>query len=216
MNNYNQINELKLAKGLIAIGGRKGEGKTIFILHLSNNLAKTERVLFVSYQDYHSKLEEMVIKIDKNGVNKNLILNTTLDYYEDDYVGMQMIKQIKDNEISTIIIDDIHDFVGDDYSINKAIVGLKHLSEFLNIRIIFTINTSKNDIEYSQGERLKIRDFRWRSVVNECDEIYAIYRPTAFGFTEDESGYISPNDTEFYSLKNAINIEHEWVFNIKY
>ena len=215
MNNYNQISEVKLAKGLIAIGGRKGEGKTIFILHLSNYLAKTERVLFVSYQDYHSKLEEMVIKIDKGGVNKNLLLNTTLEYYEDDYVGMQMIKQIKDNDISTIIIDDIHDFVGDEYSINNTIVGLKHLSELLNIRIIFTINTS-NDIENSQGGRLKIRDFRWRNVVNECDEIYAIYRPTAFGYTEDESGYISPNNTGFYSLKNANNIEHKWVFNIRY
>lgn len=73
------MEQIKLSNGLIAFGGAKGAGKTRFMLKLANYIAKTEKVLFVSYQDYAEKLEHILKRIDTQ-IRSNLELNTTLGY----------------------------------------------------------------------------------------------------------------------------------------
>ena len=205
MANNNNLNSIKLSKGLIAIGGNRGEGKTTFILKQANNIAKNENVLFVTYEDYPGTLKRL---IGEKEVNKNLKFDNLLEYYENS-MTIELIKQIEQNSISTVIIDSINYFTLENDNINYAIADLKHIAKMLDIRILFTVNIVKTDIETSRN-RPQIRDFKSRRLVNECGEIYAIYRPKYYGFEEDSEGNKYSDDyMELYSLKNSNNIQKE-------
>ena len=58
------MERIKLSKGVIALGGTQGVGKTRFSLKLANYTAEKEKVLFISYQDYNEKLISIVNELD--------------------------------------------------------------------------------------------------------------------------------------------------------
>lgn len=197
------MDQLKLSQGLIAFGGIEGVGKTRFMLKLANYLAKREKVLYLSYQDYSEKLVTIVRNID-GIVYENLEVNTSMDYYG---IGcfLEIIKHKKSKGFKTLIVDDIDSFNRnqfyefDENGKDNAIEGLLYLANHLNIRIIFIIDV-KSTFQYKIP---RVRDFNWsRRMINDCSQILALYRPIYLGITEDENGKSSADLIEVYSLKN--------------
>lgn len=212
------MEKIKLANGLIALGGEKGFGKTRFALKYANYLAQKEKVLYVSYQNYKEKLESIVEEMD-GVINENLGINSYFSYYGA-IVFFQFMKEIKSNNVSTLIIDDIENFCqlarDNDYGEeNNPILSLKYLSEFMNIKVVFITNIEK--LDYQSETIPKIQDFRWsRSIINECDQIYALYRPYLQGLWEDEEGNSLKDKIEILYLKNEYNKEDRYIYNNKY
>lgn len=201
------MNQIEISKGLIALGGDKGIGKTRFSLKLANFLAKTEKVLFISYQDYREKLHSILEEID-NEVNKNLEINTSFDYFN---VGtfLKMINYIKEKRFTTLFIDDLDCFNRNAFQefneIEKdsAIEGLLFLSKHLKLRVMFNLVLTKN-YHFHNYDRPQIRDFDWsRKIMNDCSQIYALYRPAFYGVTEDEEGFSLLDLIEILNLKSA-------------
>jgi hypothetical protein len=205
------MNQIELSKGLIALGGNKGIGKTRFSLKLANFLAKHEKVLYISYQDYSEKLHSIINEIDID-VNENLEINTSFGYFN---VGtfLKMMNYVKEKVITTLFIDDLDCFNRNEFhefnEIEKdsAIEGLLFISKQLNIRVIFNLVLTKNYHSYN-FVRPQIRDFDWsRKIVNDCSQIFALYRPVFYGMTEDEDGFSLLDVIEILNLKNQTHKE---------
>jgi hypothetical protein len=205
------MNQIELSKGLIALGGNKGIGKTRFSLKLANFLAQHEKVLYISYQDYSEKLHSILNEIDID-VNENLEINTSFGYFN---VGtfLKMIKHIKEKVITTLFIDDLDCFNRNEfYEFNEiekdsAIEGLLFISKQLNVRVIFNLVLTKNYRSYN-FVRPQLRDFDWsRKVVNDCSQIFALYRPAFYGISEDEDGCSLLDVIEVLNLKNQTHKE---------
>jgi len=205
------MNQIELSNGLIAFGGNKGIGKTRFSLKLANLIAKTEKVLFVSYQDYREKLHAILEEID-NEVNENLEINTSFDYFN---VGtfLGIINHIEAKEFTTLFIDDLDCFNRNEFhefkEIEKdsAIEGLLFLSKHLNIRVIITLVLTK-DYPSPNHYKPQLRDFDWsRKIVNDCSQIFALYRPEFYGITKNEEGLSLLGLIEILTLKSENHIE---------
>ncbi len=197
------MDRLKLSRGLIAFGGEEGIGKTRFALKLANHLALNEKVLFLSYQDYREKL--ITITREMNGfIHNNLEVNTLIDYYG---VGsfIKILKHSEAGNFKTVIIDDIECFNRnqfyefDEQGRDAAIEALLHLTNQLNIRLIFTIS-----IQSSHRYHIpRARDFNWsRRLINDCSQILLLYRPAYFGIAEDENGNSLVDLIEVHNVKN--------------
>jgi KaiC/GvpD/RAD55 family RecA-like ATPase len=203
------MDRLKLSSGLIAFGGEKGIGKTRFALKLGNHLARAEKVLFLSYQDYSEKLITDIREMD-GFISDNLEVNTSMDYYG---VGsfLEIIKYVEAGDFRTVIIDDLFSFNRDqfyefdDHGRDAAVDALLYLVTQLKIRLVFNIDIHSSH----QNHTPRIRDFNWsRKIVNNCSQILALYRPAHFGITEDENGNSLEDLIEIYDLKNEENREN--------
>lgn len=195
------MNRIKLSNGLIAIGGALKIGKTNFSLKLANHLALTEKILFLSWQDCKDNLEATIVRMGDT-INENLDINTSLDNLN---VGsfLELISIIEDNKYTSIFIDDIENFTQynfkDMFSEQKdsSIKAMKYIVNTLNVRII--LNTT---ILYDRWEPT-LRLFDWsRSIINDCNQILAIYRPAYFGITQDDEGNSLLDKIEILNLKN--------------
>ena len=207
MERHNKFSDIKLTKGLIAIGGQPGTDKTAFAINLANSIAQNEDVLFISYQSLRKELEG-IINRSGNKVNDHLTIDTTLEYFQTTG-SSDILCLIRDKDYSTVIIDDIGCYAGTE-NINYVIRPLKAISRMANLRLIFTVSLTPVCDEDS-SLRLRLRDFRWREITNQCDEIYAVYRPSAFGFSLDaENNPIPPDQIELYSIKSET--KKEFVF----
>jgi hypothetical protein len=66
------------------------------------------------------------------------------------------------------------------------------------------------------SNRPQIRDFGWsRIIINECSQIYALYRPIFYGFSLDMDGNDWSNRIEILSLKNEEHKEKTIIFDDK-
>ncbi len=198
-----KMDRLKLSSGLIAFGGEKGIGKTRFALKLGNHLARAEKVLFLSYQDYSEKLITDIREMD-GFISDNLEVNTSMDYYG---VGsfLEIIKYVEAGDFRTVIIDDLFSFNRDqfyefdDHGRDAAVDALLYLVTQLKIRLVFNIDIHSSH----QNHTPRIRDFNWsRKIINDCAQIIALYRPSVLGFTDDEVGEPLKDLIEIYNLKN--------------
>jgi hypothetical protein len=201
------MNRLKLSNGLIVFGGDRGAGKTRFLLKLANYLALSEKVLFVSYTDYTERLEHILQGID-GIINPNLELNTTLGYYcVDSFI--ELIEHIEDGEFTTVIIDDV-----EHYSLSPAgtfsypgkdgiVDALLFISTRIKVRVVFSTRLVSNYLDDAFSAPT-LQNFIWsREIINQCEQIYAIHRPTLYGIVEDkEEGFFYKDRIEVVSLKN--------------
>jgi hypothetical protein len=203
------MERIQLSKGLIAIGGSAGIGKTRFTLKLANQLSKNEKVLFISYQDYRehsvSILEEM-----GDQQNKNLKITTNIGYFNVASI-LQLIKHIETNSFTTVFIDDIDGFKRgqfidfNDEEKNSVIEALGFIAKLLDVRIVFNLTLKWYNSSF-QFIRPGLRDFDWsRNIVTDCTQIYAINRPFFYEISEDEEGNSVENLIEIISLKNEQN-----------
>lgn len=222
------MNNIELKKGLIAIGSGKREDKTRFSLKLANFIAKTENVLYISYKEYKEKLIGTIQEIDGK-LNDKLDINTRFAYWGSE-VFLDIIRYVRTNNITTVFIDDIETFC--DLSLEETfleetkydiIEDLKYISEILSIKLIFLTNTTKS--KYDERYYPVIKNFRWsRAINNECSQVFALYRPSAYGFTEDENGNYLYDIIEIHTLKNKDNEnkliilddKEEKIFNYKH
>jgi len=209
MERHDKYSDIEFAKGLIAVGGQPGTGKTTFAINLANSIAQNEDVLFISYQSLRKELEEMINK-SGNKVNDHLTIDTNLEYFQTTG-SSDILSLIRDKNYSTVIIDDIGCYAGTE-NINYVVRPLKAISEMANLRLIFTVPVNPVCDE-DNSLRLKLRDFRWREITNQCDEIYAVYRPSAFGYLYDHENNPIPRDQiEFYSIK--LETKKEFVLSL--
>ncbi|MDA3910978.1 MAG: hypothetical protein PF448_06455 [Bacteroidales bacterium] len=200
---------IKLQNGLIAIGGSEGEGKSSVCLKLANDLAKTENVLLISYQQYKEKLERLIENFD-GSMSENLSINTDFEYFG---VGafVELMQLLESNPISTVFIDN-SDFLnkynpwdmayGD---VDEFVNAMAFLASHFNIRLVFTVNIAQKTTTTRKHPMLK--DFNSsRHIANKCDQVLGIFRPFYNGFTMDENGDpIHKNELDIYELKNEFH-----------
>lgn len=210
------MERIKLSAGLIAFGGAKGVGKTRFMLKLANFLAKTEKLLFVSYTDYNERLEHVLKGIDGT-INTNLELNTYLGYYCVESF-LELIEYIEEGGFKTVIIDN-----AECYSLNPngtfsypgkdgVVDALLFISNRLKVRVMFTTYLVSNSFteDYSSPT---LNSFIWsREIVNQCEQIYVFYRPAICGLKFDEEGIPIEDNLELISLKNEDHNEHKIIY----
>lgn len=196
------MNKLDLSNRLIALGGVKRIGKTHFSLRLSNYIAQSEKVLFLSWQECKENLN-FILKEMGEPIHRNLSINTSIGYFNvATFLGL--IKLIRDNSYTTIFIDDIESFTHNDFSDffseekDSSITALEYIVNELKVRVIFNTVINSYCKEYPS-----IKDFDWsRRIINNCDQVLAIYRPSFFGIIEDENGKSLQECIEIFSLKN--------------
>ncbi len=173
------MEKLRLVNGLIALGGLKGKGKTLFALQLANELAKKEKVLFLSWQDYGSNLEQLLLEIE-GSVAEKLTINSRQNWFS---VGtfLEFIHLLEVEKYTTIFIDDVDTFLGGedifkgtDYSLRDELIeALLFLVERYKIRIVFVLRLDKLDDE--MGEIPSLRDFVWsRLIINDCHQMLGL------------------------------------------
>ena len=212
------MERIKLSKGLIALGGEIKVGKTRFALKFANHLAKKEKVLFISYQDYKERLWKMLE--DMNDIpEKKLEINTSFEKLRV-WSFLEMIDYIKRNEFTTVFIDDVDGFNprGDeDFGEVERIAtidALHFLAEHLKIRIILTVCLSYYLVLYNTNKPELRKFFNWSvNIVNTCSQIYGFYRPAAYDLREDECGNSIVDRIELISLKNEEHQEETIVFD---
>ena len=195
------MDRIKLS-GLVAFGGAKGIGKTRLLLKLTNHIAQNEKVLFLSWQDCKVNLSNIIRSID-GSIHSNLDINTSLNYLN---VGtfLELLEIIQKDKYTTVFIDDIENFTQNDYhdffseEKDDAIKALRYISNTNNTTIVFaTTIGSEEDISISR--------FNWsRNIINDCDQIIAISRPSHFGYIEDAEGASLLDNIEISFLKNNL------------
>jgi hypothetical protein len=211
------MERIKLSNGLILFGGMKRMGKTLFTLKLANYIANNEKVLFLSFQDYHEKLQNILLEMD-GFIEDNLEINSSLDYYKL-HSFIRLIDYLKTGKFTTIIIDDLHSYFNCesydsiDYDANEATDPLLFLSNLLNIRVIINVRIAQSN-PYDNSYSPKIRHFIWtRSLIDTASQVYAIFRPYSCGIKEDEDGNSLSEVIEIYSLKNEKHEEEIILLN---
>lgn len=202
------IDRFKLSNGLIGFGGRPGMGLTRLTLKLANQLAKKESVLFITYQEHELQLNKLVSSFSAKK-NQNLEINSSFQFF--DFGAFDALKLLLQRDhITVLFIDDLNNFISeehanDNYIKDSIISQLKKLSEELNIKIIVNLSLS-NTVEHRSGDkRPMIRDFRWsRRMINDCNQIFALYRPAYYGIVENENGDSALSQIDVQCLKNSL------------
>ncbi len=198
------MDRIKVSNGIIAFGGTPRIGKTRFSLKLANYIAQKERVLFISYQDYKEKLISIVNELDDH-VQENLEINTSFKYCNL-LTFLDVYDYVEKNEFTTVFIDDIDWFnegirsLTNQYYKEASIKALLFLSKKLNVRVIFTLSIEER---YDYPVENSVRNFSWsRSLVNECSQIYVLYRPYFYGYATNQNGECLVDQIRLISLKN--------------
>ncbi len=199
------MEKLRLANGLIALGGLKGKRKTLFALQLANELAKKEKVLFLSWQDYGSNLEQLLLEIE-GSIAEKLTINSRQNWFSVS-AFLEFIHLIEVEKYTSIFIDDVDTFLGGedvfrgtDYSLRDELIeALLFLVEKYKIRIVFVLRLDRLDDE--MGETPSLRDFIWsRLIINDCHQV--------LGLSETYSTDKNENEIAVASLKeDSLEIE---------
>ncbi len=200
------MEKIKIGQGLIAIGGNEGEGKTWFSIRLANTLAMKEKVLFISYQTYRDMLLKITEEIAGQN-NPNLIFKTQIA--SESYLSFRQIyHEVQNKGISTIFIDDLHSYSMDyNCQIGDTLEGLRFFVDTLNVSIIFTVNIDTTKYNSQKGIP-SIKHFNYLGdLINECDQILAIYRPTYYGFEAFAQRSEILEVIEVYDFKNEENTQ---------
>jgi hypothetical protein len=118
---------------------------------------------------------------------------------------------IEKNNFTTIFIDDIDWFnegirsYSDQYYKEASIKALLFISKKLNVRVFFTISIEER---YAYPDETSIRNFSWsRYLVNECTQIYVLYRPYFYGYAIDQNGECLVDQIRVISVKNETHRE---------
>lgn len=198
------MERIKLSKGVIALGGTQGVGKTRFSLKMANYIAEKEEVLFISYQDYNEKLISIVNELDEK-VQEKLEINTSFKYCNL-LTFLDIYDYVEKHNFTTVFIDDINWFnegirsYTDLYYKETSIKALLFLSKKLNVRIVFTLSIEER---HDYPVENSVRNFSWsRNIVNECSQIYVLYRPYFYGYSTNPNGESLIDQIRVISLKN--------------
>jgi hypothetical protein len=197
------MERIKFTNGLIAFAGAKGEGKTRFMLKYANFLAKSERVLFLCYQDYSERLQHILKSIDGE-IQKNLQIDSSMEFYTVESF-IRLIEFINEEGVKTIIIDSIEDYspMQHPYNANEVVNSLMFMANHTKARVIFTLNLHENFNVEKNSTRPNLSDFIWpRAIVNQCTQIFSLFRPAFHGLTVDEDNNALFDCIELHSLKN--------------
>lgn len=198
------MNRIKLSEGIIAIGGTEYDNAPLFSMKLANHLAKTENVLFITYLSYKEKVNFEIKRMD-NKISSTLIIKDELKNYNVE-TFLNIIKLTKSHFINTIFIDDIEEFIGNEFDLetwfedrNDSVLNAFHfLVENYNVRLVFNSNLRK-----MTGRHPSLPDFCWnRRMISACNQMYIVNRIFGHGITEDESGRSTENDIVVLSVKN--------------
>jgi len=217
------MDKIKLASGLIAIGfhGEKSNiEKTKFPIYLANKLAENEKVLFLNWNNYSRKLEQILTGLGWHK-NPNLQINTSVNYF-----GLEsffdIIDLIESEDYKTIFIDDIFSFtMGDVQKFEDrdlVIKTLKFISDRFLVIIVFQMNIDDKmflNSNYVYEVEPELGYFNWsRMIINDCEQVFAIKNLT--GIIDDETDEFYQDETyRIYELKNDSDITENYIINLK-
>jgi hypothetical protein len=206
------MNRIKLEKGIIAIGGSSRNEAPNFSMKLANHLAKTEKVLFLTYLSYIKKVKHDIESMD-GSVEPNLLIEDSLNRFNVESF-LKIISLIKENSINTVFIDDMETYIGNGYTIdtifeerNESVVdAFIYLFKNYGVRIVFNVvfSTDRDNAFMFDGTIPTISCFTWnRRMISTCSEVYIVYRPAENGIIEDESGRSLKDCIRILWIKNA-------------
>jgi len=203
----NELIQIKLPPtGLIFFGSRPGMGLTRTTLKIANYIARSQGVVFISYQDYKEKLIHI---LSQQGESPNVLLNieTKLKFY--DHTLVRDFASIMSNTGSnTVVVDDLDSMLGENFDLEiqhreRFLHELQILAELKKVRIILNVTVSKK-VEYRGGDkRPMLRDFTWSRNISElANQIYTVYRPEYYAITVDENGESTYGRIELELIKD--------------
>ncbi len=213
------MNRIKLEKGIIAIGGTSRDEAPNFTMKLANHLAKTKKVLFLTYISYIEKVKYDIESMD-GSVEPNLLIEDSLNRFNVESF-LKIINLIKENSIDTVFIDDMETFIGNGYTIdtifeerNESVIdSFIYLFKTYGVRVVFNVvfSIDRDSAYIFRGILPTISCFTWnRRMISACSQIYIVSRPALNGITEDESGRSLDDCIRILSVKNA-NCKNETI-----
>jgi hypothetical protein len=194
-------------------------GITKFAIKLGNYLAKKEKLLYLTFNEYEEKIRFMASEMESDRkVENNFEVYSANEFCLETY--LDILSLIEKNNYSTIIIDNLNSLYsiyhrsGDgecdiNMQIRTIIDSLHFMIRQFKCRIILVHEI--NDMRYSFSDdfcRAKLNDFVFhRHLVNNCNQILFYNYPYLKGYIEDSEGESMINRIELYSLKNENHTE---------
>ena len=201
----NEWENITLSDGLIVFGARAGMGITTSIIKLANELARKERVTFVSYQDHMNGLCGLLDE-SEIGTQSLLSFNFSVDYFNSN-LEFELERIVNEEQSAVLIIDSLDDMLIDKDTVlrksrDQFILGLSDFNLRSKCKIIMTV-ALPDKLEQRGGDmRPRYRDFNWcRELCNQAVQVFALYRPSYYGITHDEYGNAMEGVSEVIVLK---------------
>lgn len=217
------MERLKLSNGLIAIGfgGSSNIEQTKFSLKLANDIAQNENVLFLNWNNYSKKLNEILLSLNVKK-SKKLEINTNVNYFGVDSF-LDIIELIEQKKFTTIFIDNTSSFstkerIIDEYGNRETLLkAFTFLSIKYSVRIVFNIQIDPEIYNYSfniEENEIDLGYFRWsRRTITECNQVIAVQNIE--GYMDGETGEIFESDTfKVFNLKNDNDIIENYIVRI--
>lgn len=202
------MKRIQLSNGIIAIGSEEDSVASKFSIRLANYLAKSEKVLFITYFDYSEKIKKELFDI-YNRIEQKLIIDDSFERFNVD-TFLEIIKKVNDNKYTTVFIDSVEQFLNNYFETyfekhNQSVLdAFKYLTENYNVRIIFTTRISE-----THALQPNLADFTWdRKLINYCNQIYAVYDKRDQSIIDAESDKVY-RQTMLLSLKNESCVNQE-------
>jgi len=216
---------------LIVLAGRPGKGKTSLALNICLNSAVNLNnsiayfTLNESAMEIAYKLFAIATKLSLHNINQQQLneefktkiktLSKAPIYIEDStFLSLNELENKIHNlknkhNIDMFIIDDIHQIIHNDDSLNKTQIKehiamtLKQIAIDLNVPIL-VLSKLSNNVEFEGGCKIPLlKHLRHSEKIDAyADSIILMYRPEYYGFTEDENGFSINGLTELFIVKH--------------
>jgi hypothetical protein len=212
------MESIKLEKGVIAVGGIGHVGKSMFCLQFANYLAKSEKVLFISYEEYSEKLLKNLMERDKY-ISKNLEVCSRYNFFGFDAL-LEIIEHVTTNNIKTVFFDNSD--ITTDFNHLAPLPGYANAQEFVEIlemlckyfidRAIFTTKIrGKSDFLHQTPS---LRDFNFSySIPNKCNQVFAIDREK-YRYLDWNEDQTVMDAIELVDLKNDSNTTRTYKIHV--
>lgn len=221
----------------IIIGGRPSVGKSQFLVQLSLQMAKENKVLFHTLESNIDVLKARFLACEK-GIDLKTVLTQNIKYNQENNNFLSIVlsdkryfensnelelfykKSISDYEIKIICIDNLQFYNFRNISKNREneITSickiLKNIAIENEVLIIATSQLSRN-VEYRGGLKLpQLFDLRESGSLEEmADKVLFLQRDSLNGITEDVDGLENKGIMKVIIAKNKIGITDTFIFS---
>ena len=215
--------KIKPNEKFIALGSSEqieSMDRTKLPLVWANNLANEEKVLFINWSQYDSKLSNFLesIELDKS---KNLRIDTQIDYF-----GLrsffEIIEAVEKENYKSIFIDDVFSFSAckelSYYDRSLVIKTLKFITKIYDVRVVIHVPIDSrmfltSDYLYKYDPELGY--FNWcRLLINDCDQVIAFQDLSGFPIRDTQELYEEYSYKIFYLKDTTTEIDNS-IINLK-
>jgi len=211
---------MQLEVGINLFGGLKRSGKSRFCLKWANQIAQTQKVLFLNWTSFSEKLQSELIEMGETP-HKNLSIYTMSEDFNME-IFLDIYDLIETDKFEVVVFDDIYlnerNRMDCDYlECDSALIrGLSFLVKQLNVKILLP-NDVKPFFRLEQPVfHTDIKNFKFsHNLLTISKNIWFMYRPHFCGVFETPDGQPTIDKIEVFSLKNASLKEYVILFDNK-